>query len=452
MMPTHGGFFSGIGGFSLGFEQAGFKSLFECEIDPSCQKLLRAKFPDATIYGDITKLQGRDLPYVDVLTFGSPCQDLSIAGQRKGMAGERSGLFFEAIRVIGEMERKPAFVIWENVPGALSSHSGRDFYAVLNAFRELRASDIAWRILDAQYFGVPQRRRRIFLVSDFAAKRAGEILFKPEGVPRNTPKSRKAGEEIAYALRGNPSHSGDKGDGGLNCTLVAGTIGGGSGRRGWSDDTDRMTFVASPITTRTERSEDRGDGLDNIIVMAHGQGGAEILNNQCPTLNCNHEAPIAFDFKSSGRNGFGVGEVAPTLRGQHGVTGNGSGGGSVAVLYHNHQQDGSIREYHDISPTVSQQWGTGGNNVPMVGVRRLMPIECERLQGFPDNFTRIPRAYFKSKPKSKSFIKNPEDYGIEDGRWVKYLSDSKRYQMLGNAVAVPVARQLAERIYDTLDK
>ena len=173
--------------------------------------------------GDITQIDGGEIEPVDVITFGSPCQDLSIAGQRAGLAGERSGLFLEAVRVIREMRCKthgkhPAFAVWENVPGAFSSNKGKDFQRVLQelaalcddavsiprpAGRWLTAGEImgdgysiAWRVMDAQYWGVPQRRRRIALVVDFGGGRAGEILFDPAGVPRN-PQPRGAAEERA---------------------------------------------------------------------------------------------------------------------------------------------------------------------------------------------------------------------------------------------------------------
>ena len=181
---THGSIFTGIGGFELGFEEAGFKSVWQCEKDKHCLKLLERRFPDTIRFDNVMTMRGEDAEQVDVITFGSPCQDLSLAGQRKGMAGERSGLFFEAIRVIGE--RRPSFAVWENVPGALSSNNGRDFYEVLNAFRGVGAIDVCWRILDAQHWGVAQRRRRLFIVADFRGERAGEILFESESVSRVT--------------------------------------------------------------------------------------------------------------------------------------------------------------------------------------------------------------------------------------------------------------------------
>ena len=170
--------------------------------------------------GSVTELKGDEIQPVDIITFGSPCQDLSIAGQRKGLKGNRSGLLMEAIRIIEEMRlatngKYPTFIIWENVPGAFSSANGADFRAVLEKVTKTSipmpasgewatagmvrgaAVDAAWRVLDAQFWGVPQRRKRIYLIGDFGGQRAGEILFKSESVLGYTPKSKEQKQEIA---------------------------------------------------------------------------------------------------------------------------------------------------------------------------------------------------------------------------------------------------------------
>lgn len=139
-----------------------------------------------------------NLEPVEIITFGSPCQDLSVAGKRAGLAGSRSGLFYEAIRIVSEL--RPALAIWENVPGAFSSNAGRDFAAVLSAFRDIGARDIGWTVLDAQYSGVAQRRRRVFVVSDFRGDRTGEILFESPCVCGNPPPSREAGPGVAESI------------------------------------------------------------------------------------------------------------------------------------------------------------------------------------------------------------------------------------------------------------
>ena len=217
---TLGSLFDGIGGFPYAASFYGIRTLWASEIVPECISVTKRHFPDMEHVGDITKLHGGELPPVDIITFGSPCQDLSVAsGKRLGLAGERSGLFLEAIRIIREMQEAtngqyPKFAIWENVPGALSSSSRRDFKAVLEAFTEAEVpmpgsgqwanagmvrgggADLAWCVYDAQHFGTAQRRRRIFLVADFRGERAGEILFVPKslsgyfaagGTPRQGP-------------------------------------------------------------------------------------------------------------------------------------------------------------------------------------------------------------------------------------------------------------------------
>jgi DNA (cytosine-5)-methyltransferase 1 len=228
-MVTIGSLFDGISGFPLAGERVGMKSLWASEIEPFPIKVSSIRFPDMEQMGDITKLNGAELETVDTVTGGSPCQDLSVAGKRAGLAGARSGLFMEQIRIIKELRNKngkssgtnglirPRFMVWENVPGAFSSNKGEDFRAVLeetariadetitipkppkgkwNTFGVIMGNgwSIAWRVLDAQYWGVPQRRRRIFLVADFGGQSAPEILFKREGLSRHTKKSSKEGE------------------------------------------------------------------------------------------------------------------------------------------------------------------------------------------------------------------------------------------------------------------
>ena len=197
---TLGSLFDGIGGFPYAAQLEGIKPIWASEIVPHAISITKKHFPDMLHLGDITQIDGGKIPPVDIITFGSPCQDLSVAGKRKGLAGARSSLFLEAIRIIGEMRcatenKYPTYAIWENVPGALSSGKGHDFKAVLEAFTKteipmpdsgkwanagLVRSDgisIAWRILDAQHWGIPQRRRRIFLVASFTEQCPGEILF-----------------------------------------------------------------------------------------------------------------------------------------------------------------------------------------------------------------------------------------------------------------------------------
>ena len=205
---TLGSFFDGIGGSLLAAEHAGITPVWASEIEAFPCSVTKKHFPNVMHMGDITKINPDTLPPVDIICAGSPCQDLSIAGKRKGLDGERSSLFKTAISIFHQTRERtgrPRFFVWENVPGAFSSNKGMDFRAVLEeigqteipippngrwanaGLAELPQCQIAWRVLDAQYWGVPQRRRRIFLVADFAAdgRRAREILFEPEGVQRS---------------------------------------------------------------------------------------------------------------------------------------------------------------------------------------------------------------------------------------------------------------------------
>ena len=160
---NHGGLFSGVGGFDISFQRAGFEIAWGCEIEPAPRRIWQRHFPGLPLYQDVCKVNGSEIEPVDVLTFGSPCQDLSIAGKRAGMAGERSGLFFEATRIIREMRkatdgRYPAFALWENVPGALSSHAGRDFGAALDALADCGALDLASRVHSRRFYRRACRR------------------------------------------------------------------------------------------------------------------------------------------------------------------------------------------------------------------------------------------------------------------------------------------------------
>lgn len=219
-----GSLFDGIGGFPAAGLMCGIEPVWASEIEKFPCAVTAARFPKMKQLGDITKIKGGDIEAVDIITFGSPCQDLSVAGKQKGIHdGERSNLFFEAIRIIKEMRaatnnKYPRFAVWENVPGAQSRNKGEDFRSVIDAFISIVhngvsiprpekwfraggvASDrfsLAWRMYDAQYWGVPQRRKRIYLVADFRGQRAGEILFKSEGVSGNFEQSREAGQGIA---------------------------------------------------------------------------------------------------------------------------------------------------------------------------------------------------------------------------------------------------------------
>lgn len=239
MEITHGNLFSGSGTWELAAQICGIKTLWEAEIEPFPVAVEAARFPDAYQLGDVSKISGADIPVVDIMTNSSPCQDLSVAGKRAGLDGERSGLFDQAIRICKEMRDaqrqlhsgwtnddfrllRPRFWCWENVPGAFSSNNGEDFRIVLESVARLVEEDavipvppkgwsysgvvdlergqISWRTMDAQFYGVPQRRRRIFLVADLGGHSAGEILLEREGVSWHFTQIAEAWEDTSRSL------------------------------------------------------------------------------------------------------------------------------------------------------------------------------------------------------------------------------------------------------------
>lgn len=231
-----GSLFDGSGGFPLAGALFGIEPVWASEIEPFPIRVTKQRFPGMKHLGSVTEVKGNEVEPVDIITFGSPCQDLSVAGKQLGIHnGERSNLFFEAIRIIKEMRdgtsnQYPRFAVWENVPGAFSSNKGADFQAVLQAFCDInekglsvpRPKDgrwkpagcivgngfsIAWRVYDAQYWGVPQRRKRIYLVADFRTERIGEILFDEKGIYWDSASCERSKENAAKFVAGCPDGS-----------------------------------------------------------------------------------------------------------------------------------------------------------------------------------------------------------------------------------------------------
>lgn len=335
---TLGSLFDGSGGFPLGGMLAGITPLWASEIEPFAVRVTTKRLPQMKHYGDVSALNGADLPPIDIITFGSPCQDMSIAGKRSGLDGSRSSLFYEAVRIIKEMRcatngKYPRFCVWENVPGAFSSNKGEDFRCVLESLCRVKGKtvsvprcekwtnageiladgfSIAWRVLDAQYWGVPQRRKRIFLVADFDSECAGKILFESEGLSGYSAEGFQAWQRAAAAAE---SGSGTAGAVCLN-------------------DQGGQSIEISHDITATLRAE------------THGHPP------------CVMESAAGFCTEHSAKAG-GIGyedETSPTLR----------AGTVPATVYENHSQDTRYTELHGIAPTVSSTYGTGGNNQPFV--------------------------------------------------------------------------------------
>ncbi len=437
MTYTIGSLFAGVGGFDLGFERAGFMTRWQVEIDPAASGVLAHHWPDVPRYADVCEVDGAAIEPVDVITFGSPCQDLSVAGQRRGLAGAHSGLYFEAIRIIREMRdatngRRPAFALWENVPGAHSSLFGRDYGAALDALAECGALDIAWRILDSQYFGLAQRRRRVFTLADFGGERAGEILALADSLRGHPPPRRTAGQAIAGTLgrvaSGGGGHRLDldsagayivEGHGrGIANGLTARYANGPD-----SDATDTLILVGAEGVRDTLRADgfdasEDGTGRGTPIVACRWWQGAGTDEDRSPsgTVSDGHVPAVAFT-----NRGHDSGDVGETLRAaSHGaipmavafaertrdggrtletqnelayaVTNPGAGGTShslrVAIHTTGYQGD-RVNESDGTWTTLSAQnanngGGAGAKLLHQMTVRRLMPVECERLQGFPE--------------------------------------------------------------------
>jgi len=378
--------FSGVGGMDLGFERAGIETVLQAERDPHCLSVLARHWPHTRRVTDVRDVSdATNHPFVDVVYGGVPCQDWSVAGKREGITGARSGLFFEFVRIVREMReasngRFPKYVVFENVPGLYSASAGRDFGIVLNGLAECGAVDIAWRTIDAQHW-VPQRRRRVFVVAVFPPAsdgragigRAAEILSVTESCGGNPEAGRATGEGTPGSIANgldvagwDPRNVTSKGNrsrvefGAPSPTLHEGG----------------MSVLANAIAASAGHhghSSPRGDGSDNLI--------ANPLGAHHGRQDLDHDTYIP--------------EIAGSFQ---------------AETYH-----------HGGFPNQTMN-GDNGHVLPTSsGVRRLTPLECERLMGWPDDWTR---------------------WGA-DGR---ELADSHRYRMCGNGVVSSVAEWIGHRL------
>ena len=286
---TVGSLFSGIGGFDLGLERAGMKVIWQVENNPFRKKILKRHWPDVELRDDIrTDTNGLERP--DVICGGFPCQDVSVAGGRQGLDGERSGLWYEYIRLVREL--RPTWVLIENVPGLLSQNAGKDFEIVVSG---LAASGygVAWRVLDSQYFGVPQRRRRVFIVGHLGAPCPIEVLFERKGGEGDTQTERASEKDIDHGIRASSERRGPGDDGAtlipsLSRTIhtdghrndtpdidtyivapIAGTLKGGSGSRGWDNGIEQVDgrLVVAPIAG-TFTAGNRIEQVDGRLVVS----------------------------------------------------------------------------------------------------------------------------------------------------------------------------------------
>jgi len=355
--------FSGIGGFHLGLEKAGFEvESYFSEIDKYAIDVYSNNFKNSTYVGSVTTINSEQLPRIDAITFGSPCQDFSLAGKRKGMGGERSSLITEAIRLIEEC--RPRFFIWENVKGTFSSNNRQDFAAILQAFANIGGYRLEWQLLNTKWF-LPQNRERIYLVGYIGDGSRGQVFPIGESSGKNN------------ELQGQQANT---------CTLTTRYGADGNG----SYITERK-FDAQKIKVNSATST----GYEEATV-------GDSINLSVPTSKTRR-----------GRVGKGVAQTLDTHCNQ-------------AVIGYTRDSKGVVTNYHEKYEcnTLHSASGGGGNTdqfIKQSKIRRLTPIECERLQGFPDNWTAT---------------------GKEKGQ----ISDSQRYKMCGNAVTVDVVAAVANNL------
>lgn len=402
---------SGIEAASCAWHPLGWRTAFVSEIEPFPCAVLAHHYPSVPNLGDMTNFKEWPDAAIDLLVGGTPCQSFSVAGLRKGLADPRGNLMLTYLAIAERYA--PRWLVWENVPGVLSSNGGRDFGTFLGGLAEL-GYGFAYRVLDAQFFGMAQRRRRVFVVGYLGDwRRAAAVLFERESLLGHPPPSRKTGQGIASTLSARTSRSGGYGpdldcDGGLIAHALR-----GEGFDASEDGTGRGTplvpvpFDTTQITSSTNRSQPRA-------------------GDACHPLAANAHAPaISFDCKASGQNGFGVGEIASTMRSMGHANSHQNGGGhlAVAVNIRGREGGGTAELSGDIATALRASQGGGDKLHALTGsaVRRLTPRECERLQGFRDDYTLIT---VRGKP----------------------AADGPRYKALGNSMAVPVMHWIGKRI------
>ena len=356
--------FSGIGGFSLGFQRAGyqFTEHYFSEIDKSAIANYKKNFPNAKYIGDITTLHGGDFTGIDIITFGSPCQNFSLAGRREGLKGNKSSLIKKAIALIAGI--RPSVFIWENVKGAFSSNAGADFWAILQAFANIGGYRLEWQLLNTSWL-LPQNRERIYLIGHLAGRSVPRVfpIGENDFVPTTKSKSQSQ-TQISGTIKANGNMNQDD-------TYIipkkAGTLTGGGKSGGLHSD---MTVIQ--INPSTE-SNGRQPYQQNRVYDERGVSPALTRNN----------SDFIIKQRPRGKNKGADLTICPT-----------------------------------ISSNAFQE-----NNL-LGGIRRLTEIECERLQGFPDNWTQ---------------------YGNYDGT-IKPIAKTQRYKLIGNAVTVDIVELIAKRL------
>ena len=532
---TMGSIFSGSGGFELAGQMSGIIPVWASEIEPFPILVTTTHFPDMEHFGDIKKMNGGLIPKVDIITGGSPCQDMSIAGKREGLDGSRSNLFREQIRIVKEMresdkadgrtgkEVRPRFMVWENVPGAFSSNKGEDFRCVLEEICQVADAEVSiprppkgkwggqgtivgdgysvsWRTLDAQYWGVPQRRKRIYLVADFGGGTAPEILFEQDSLRGDTKESSKERKDTAAGAEDGSYKSDRTNDECLNNSIKAFHI-----------TQDPISMKISPCLT--QGNSNTGQATIGVVIpvmdkasryksqkTANGFGVGD-EDDPAYTLTTADRHSIAYSIDRAAFNQgvnakYNIGiakDIAQTIVAK--------GPGAVAHETYAMQSFGEYkhsgkassikqRDFKDATDlvvafepgTVSRVGGhyyedgkagtirakPGDNQQTIINdyiVRKLTPTECGRLQGFPDGWTDnlaiaepteddilYWRMVFKEHAEALGENKK-EKTDNQIRKWLQNPeSDSAKYKMWGNGIALPCATFVMKRVAQKLQR
>jgi DNA (cytosine-5)-methyltransferase 1 len=425
---------SGIESASVAWHPLGWEPLAFSEIEPFPCAVLAHHWPQVPNLGDMTKYENWTTDIrPNLIVGGTPCQAFSVAGLRKGLADTRGNLTLTFLAILARY--RPQWVVWENVPGVLSENTGA-FGAFLGGLGEL-GYGFAYRVLDAQYFGVAQRRRRVFVVAHLGDWRpAAAVLFERESLCGNPAPSREAREDASTDIGAGFTASSfgqyEPGVGTLRSS--GGDLGGGSETLAVAARMVAFGEYACDETASTMKMRDHKDATDLVVTTQYGEvaGSLTARHDSSPCADRGQNI-VAFSCKDSGND---VGEISPTLRSMNSVHSNQNGGGQVAVAFkfdplasnsmkssNPHSGCNQVEVSHCLDTTTPEpsknQGGIG--IVQDFAVRRLTPRECERLQGFPDDHTLIP---FRGKP----------------------AADGPRYKACGNSMAVPVMAWIGQRI------
>lgn len=497
---TMGSLFSGSGGFELAGSRCGIKPVWASEIEPFPILVTTTHFPDMKHIGDIKKMDGRLIPKVDIITGGSPCQDMSIAGKRVGLDGSRSNLFREQIRIVKEMREsdkadgrtgsdiRPRFMVWENVPGAFSSNKGEDFRCVLEEICRVADAEVyiprppknkwsnsgtimgdgysvAWRVLDAQYWGVPQRRKRIYLVADFGGESAPQILFKQDSLRGNTEESSKERKDTAKGAEEGSYKSDGTNDECLNNSIKAFHI-----------TQDPISMKISPCLT--QGNSNTGQATIGVVIPVMNKASrykSQKTANGFVVGADRHSIAYSIDRAAfnqgiNAKYNIGIAEdIAQTIVAK----------GPGAVAHETYATDlvvafepGTVSRvgghYYEDGKAGTIRAKPGDNQQTIINdyiVRRLTPTECGRLQGFPDGWTDnlaiaepteddilYWRMIFKEHAEALG-EKKKEKTENQIRKWLQNPeSDSAKYKMWGNGIALPCAAFVMEGIAHELQR